>query len=81
VVLGGALALGMAAAPAGASGDVDVTVTAVAGTDVKELRATGTVAAPPRVVRAVIADVDRSRRSCPTSERAGSSDAPRAVTC
>jgi hypothetical protein len=59
VVLGGALALGMSAPLAAASGDVAVTVTAVAGTDVKELKATGTVAAPPRVVRAVIVAVDR----------------------
>ena len=59
VVLGGALTLGMGAAPVGAAGDVAVTVTAVAGADVRELKATGTVAASPRVVRAVIADVDR----------------------
>lgn len=59
VVLGGAVALAMGTPPAGASGDVAVTVTAVAGTDVKELKATGSVAAPPHVVRAVVADVDR----------------------
>lgn len=58
-VLAGALALGMGAPPAGASGGLVIAVTAVAGTDVKELKATGTVAAPPHVVRAVIVDVAR----------------------
>jgi hypothetical protein len=53
------LALGMGAPAVGASADIAVTVTEVAGADVKELKATGTIAAPPRVVRAIIADVDR----------------------
>jgi hypothetical protein len=54
-----ALALGTGAPPVGASADVAVAVTAVAGADVKELKATGTIAAPPRVVRAIVADLDR----------------------
>jgi hypothetical protein len=58
-VLGIVLGLGLTTTPVGAAGDVAVSVTAVAGTDVKELRATGTVAASPEVVRAVIVDVER----------------------
>jgi hypothetical protein len=59
VVVAGAVALATGAPPAGASGDVVVSMTAVAGADVKQLKAMGVVAAAPRVVRAVIADVDR----------------------
>jgi len=54
-----ALALVIGAPATGATNDVTVDVTTVAGSDVKELRARGIVAAAPRVVRAVIADVER----------------------
>ena len=56
-------AWGQAPAPAPT---VKVETRAIPGRDVKQVNAQGIIEAPPHVVRAVIADLERYRRSCRT---------------
>lgn len=66
VAVGAALAAGLLAGgdaawgqPAGSPPEVTVETRAIPGRDVKQVNAQGFVAAPPHVVRAVIADLER----------------------